>query len=142
MLFFRGIKITERPKVGVGVIVLKDRKVLLGKRKNAHGDGTWSFPGGHLEFGESVEACAMRETEEETGIAIKNIRQGTFTNDVFEKEGKHYITLFMLAEHASGVPEVCEPEKCERWEWFAWDKLPSPLFLPIQNLIKQGYKPM
>jgi 8-oxo-dGTP diphosphatase len=43
----------KRPKVGVGVIIKKDGKVLMGKRKNAHGDGTWSFTGGHLEFGEA-----------------------------------------------------------------------------------------
>ena len=53
------------PKVGVGVAVVKDGKVLLGKRKNAHGEGTWSFPGGHLEYKESWEDCAIRETLEE-----------------------------------------------------------------------------
>jgi len=136
-----GFFITERPKVGVGAIVVNDDKILLGKRKNAHGDGSWSFPGGHLEFGESVEDCAARETLEETGIKIKNIRQATFTNDIFEKEQKHYITLFMISEYDSGKLQNMEPEKCEKWDWFSWDKLPSPLFIPIQNLIRQGYKP-
>ena len=44
----------DRSKVGIGVIVLKDGKVLLGKRKNAHGEGSWSFGGGHLEFSVTV----------------------------------------------------------------------------------------
>jgi len=44
-----------RPYIGVGVCVVKDGKVLLGKRQNAHGDGCWCFPGGHLEFKESIE---------------------------------------------------------------------------------------
>lgn len=43
----------ERPKVGVGVLIVDGNKILLGKRKNAHGDGCWAPPGGHLEFGES-----------------------------------------------------------------------------------------
>ena len=38
----------NRPKIGVGIIVIKDGKILFGKRKNAHNEGSWSFPGGHL----------------------------------------------------------------------------------------------
>ncbi len=83
----------NRPKVGLGVCIRKDGKVLLGKRKNTHGEGDWCFPGGHLEFNETWEDCAIRETKEETGIKIKNIRLATATNDIFKKEGKHYITM-------------------------------------------------
>ena len=133
--------ISNRPKVGVGVIIIKDNKVLLGKRKGSHGAGSWSFPGGHLEFNEEIEECAVREVREETGIEIKNIRRLTFTNDIFEKEKKHYVTLFVISDYASGKVKVMEPEKCEKWEWFEWDKLPKPLFIPIQNLLKQNYNP-
>jgi 8-oxo-dGTP diphosphatase len=132
----------NRPKIGVGVIVINDGKILLGKRKNAHGEGSWSFPGGHLEFNEEVEDCAVREVKEETGISIRNIRIGTFTNDIFEKDGKHYVTLFVISDFASGKVKVMEPEKCERWEWFEWNKLPQPLFIPIQNLLKQRFDPL
>lgn len=130
-----------RPKVGVGVIILKDNKVLMGKRKNAHGEGTWSFPGGHLEFNEELEECAKREALEETGIEIKNIRLGTATNDIFREEEKHYITLFMISEYDSGEVRVMEPDKCELWEWFEWDNLPSPVFIPVENLKKSGFNP-
>lgn len=132
----------NRPKVGVGVIVIKNGKILLGKRINAHGEGTWSCPGGHLEFNESWEDCATRETMEETGIAIKNIRFGTATNDIFEAEEKHYITIFMIAEYDSGTVQIMEPDKCEKWEWFEWDRLPHSLFIPIQNLQKRNYNPL
>jgi len=132
---------TERPKVGVGVIIIKDDKILLGKRKNAHGEGGWCYPGGHLEYGESWEACSRRETMEETGIAIKNIRFGGVTNDIFENEQKHYITICMVADFASGEVKLMESDKCEKWEWFEWDKLPRPLFLPTQNLLKQNFNP-
>ena len=119
--------------------MVKDNRVLLGKRKNAHGAGTWQFPGGHLEFNESIEDCAKRETLEETGIHIKPIRFGPYTNDIFEEEQMHYVTLFVIAEHDSGIVEVREPERCERWGWFEWPHLPQPLFLPIQNLLKQNF---
>ena len=127
------------PKIGVGVIVIKNQKILMGKRKSSPGVGCWQFPGGHLEFSEAIEVCAQREVSEETGLTIQNIRLGPFTNDIFEVEGKHYITLFVIAEHAKGIAQVKEPQKCECWEWFTWDNLPQPLFLPIKNLLKQGF---
>lgn len=131
----------ERPKVGVGVIILKDNKVLLHKRKGSHGEGSWSFPGGHLEFNESLEQCAIREVEEETGIKIQNVRFATITNDIFPLEKKHYVTVYMLADHLQGAPKNKEPEKAESWSWFSWEELPKPLFIPVENLLKQNFNP-
>lgn len=122
-------------KVGIGVIVFRGRQVLLGKRKNAHGENTWGFPGGHLEWWEEPEDCAIRETKEEVGIEIAKVARGPWSNDIFLSSNKHYITLFMLAKYKYGTPCVLEPEKCSTWQWFEWKKLPDPLFLPIQNLV-------
>jgi len=129
----------KRPLIGVGVCIIRDKQVLLGKRLNAHAEGCWSFPGGHLEFGETIEECARREVLEETGIKIKNLSLGTFTNDIFSEEEKHYVTLLVIADYAVGNLEVREPDKCEEWRWFHWNNLPDPLFLPIRNLLKQGF---
>lgn len=131
----------NHPRVGVGIIVKKGGKVLLGKRKGSHGEGTWSFPGGHLDFGEELEECVRRELAEETGLTARNIRFGAVTNDLFRAEGKHYVTLFMVADHEAGEPKALEPDKCEKWEWFEWQKLPKPLFLTIENLLRQGFRP-
>jgi 8-oxo-dGTP diphosphatase len=131
----------ERPKVGIGVIVVKANKVLMGKRLNAHGEGTWCFPGGHLEFNEELEDAAKREVKEETNIDIKNVKFAAITNDIFKREGKHYITVFMKAEYDSGEIRINEPNKIVEFEWFEWNNLPSPLFLPNINLLKQGYNP-
>jgi len=133
---------TDRPKIGIGVIIIKDNKVLFGKRKNSHGDGTWSLPGGHLEFGESWEDCALREVEEEVGITINNLHFVTATNDIFQAEEKHYVTLFVKADYVAGEVTLKEPEKCEQWDWFSWDNLPQPLFLPIENLLRQKFNPL
>lgn len=130
------------PRVGVAVIVLREGKVLLGRRLSAtHGTGTWQFPGGHLEPFEEVEACAAREVAEETGLRIGQLRRGPYTNDVFQDEARHYVTLYVLAEALEGTPEVREPEKCAAWGWFAWDEFPAPLFLPIVNLRRQPFRP-
>jgi 8-oxo-dGTP diphosphatase len=131
----------NRPKIGVGVLVLKGTQVLLGKRKNSHGDGTWQAPGGHLEWGEEPEVCARRELLEETNLSVAHFIRGPFTNDFFSSEQKHYVTLFMIAKYQDGIPRVMEPEKCEGWSWFEWEYLPAPLFLPLVNLLKQGFQP-
>lgn len=133
---------SKRPKVGVGVAVIKEGKVLLGKRKNAHGEGTWSFPGGHLEYKESWEDCATRETFEETGLTIKNVRFGKVTNDIFYEEQKHYITIIMLSDYESGELQLMEPDKCYKWDWFTWESLPDSLFVSIENLLKDNYNPL
>lgn len=128
-------------RVGVAAIVLRDSKVLIGRRKGAHGAGTWGLPGGHLEFGESVEACAMREVFEETGLRVAITGPAGFTNDVFLDEGRHYVTLFVLARCGAGEAQVREPDKCAVWEWREWDDLPRPLFRPLQSLVDSGYTP-
>lgn len=119
------------PMVGIGVLLFREGKVLLGKRIGAHGAGTWSPPGGHLEFGESWEECGRRETEEETGLVPGKLEFLTATNDIFPK--KHYVTIFLVGEAPMGEPRVREPDKCAAWEWFDWDDLP-PLFLPFEKL--------
>jgi 8-oxo-dGTP diphosphatase len=131
----------ERPKVGVGVCIVKDGLVLIGQRLNAHGGGSWCFPGGHLEFGESWEECAAREVKEETGLSITNISFARITNDIFEDENKHYVTIYMRSDWTGGEPEVLEPEKMIKWRWANWDNLPKPLFIPFQNLIDTGFRP-
>lgn len=130
----------NRPRVGVGVMILKDGKVLLGRRKGAHGADQYAFPGGHLEFGESFTECAIRETEEETGIQIKNVQfQYTANIQKFVAEGLHYAHISLIAEWVSGDPVVKEPEKCGGWDWYPLDTLPEPMFVSC-TLAIESYK--
>jgi 8-oxo-dGTP diphosphatase len=130
-------------------------RFLMGKRKNAHGAGTYALPGGHLEFGETPEECAARESMEETGLKVSHVRFLTATNDYMPAENKHYITLFMVCvrDSDSDEPQVLEPDKCEGWEWASWKQLMDwvrlegeagddevlkrKLFLPLLNLVRQ-----
>ena len=128
-----------QPKVGVGVFIFKDGKFLIQHRQGAHGAGTWSNPGGHLEFGESFEDTARRETKEETGLEIKNLRFGAVTNDYFADEGKHYITVWMLSDWAAGQESILEPDRCLAQQWVDFDSLPAPLFLPWQQLLPSQF---
>lgn len=132
---------TERPGVGVSVVICHEKQVLLGQRQRSHGAGSWQFPGGHIEYGEDIEACALREVREETGLVVQNLRRGPYTNDIFVDEGKHYVTLFLVADYIDGILEALEPDKCAGWEWFSWEDLPQPLFLPIQHLLQMEWSP-
>ena len=123
----------------MAALIVRDGKILLGKRRGSHGAGSWCLPGGHLEWKEEPAACVQREVKEETGLDVISSRPFAFTNDVFAAEEKHYVTLFLLTEVAPGDAELLEPEKCESWGWFPVDDLPSPLFLPIRNLIASGF---
>ena len=87
-----------------------------------------------------MEECAAREALEETGLVITRPMLGPWTNDRFEAEGKHYVTLYVMAEAPDGEPVVLEPTKCAEWGWFDWDALPEPLFLPIRNLLAGGFR--
>lgn len=129
-------------RVGVAALIVKGNKVLFGKRKGNHGGGTWAPPGGHVEFNEDPKDTAIREVFEETGLKVTDPQFVTITNDIFKETHKHYITLYFLFKYESGEPKILEPEKCERWEWFEWDKLPEPLFITIKNLKKQKFNPI
>ena len=125
----------KEPKVGVGVMIFKGGKILLGKRKGAHGDGEYAFPGGHLEYTESFEDCARREVGEECGIKIKNIQFQLLANLTMYAP-KHYVHVGLLAEWESGEPELLEPERSESWGWYDLDELPQPRFATCELAIK------
>lgn len=108
-------------------MILKEGKVLLGKRKGSHGAGEYAFPGGHLEYMESFEACARRETMEECGIEIQHVRF-QFLANLTQYAPKHYVHIGMIAEWESGEPRVLEPDKSEAWDWYDLGNLPEYLF--------------
>ena len=127
------------PKVGVGVLIFNaEHQILLGKRKNTHGENTWGPPGGHLEWGETFQACAIRETYEETGLKIINPKLIGVTNDIFPNQNKHYVSIFLAAIRPEGqAVQNCEPDKVVSWEWFAISNMPKTLFFPLENLISE-----
>ena len=108
-------------------------------RRGSHGEGTWSVPGGWMEFGETFADTAHREVLEEVNLKIKNVRFGGVTNTVFENEGVHSVTIWLVSDFISGTPKIMEPHKIEQIQWAGFDSLPQPLFLPWDNLLKSEF---
>jgi 8-oxo-dGTP diphosphatase len=120
----------QQARVGIGVMILKGGNVLLGLRTGSHGAGEWAFPGGHLEYMESFEDCAKRETREECGLEIQNIRFQLLAN-LRQYEPKHYVHVGLIADWKSGEPIVLEREKCREWKWYGINELPELLSLAV-----------
>ena len=128
-------------EVRVGVAILlwhgeDSNDLLFHLRKGRHGPGTWSFPGGNMDPGEQPVETAVREFREEVGDDLEYISMDVYepcpyVNTIFDT-GLQYITLYFQATRVSGEAIVMEPDKNERWEWFACDQMPSPLFDPLE----------
>ena len=95
-----------RPHVGVGVLLVRENKLLLIKRKYDPDAGYWSIPGGHLDLGEKVELAAEREALEETGFKVKVSKlAGIIDKIMYDEVGKieyHYVLLNYFVEQIEG----------------------------------------
>jgi 8-oxo-dGTP diphosphatase len=122
-------------RVGTGILLFNDKsQFLMGKRKGSHGEGMWGLVGGYIEFGETFEQAARRETMEETGLTLTNFKVLTSANHFFDDGAKHHITIYCAGRIDSQTPKIMEPHKCEGWHFFDdWNSLPSPTFVPYHD---------
>ncbi|MEK7160166.1 MAG: NUDIX domain-containing protein [Patescibacteria group bacterium] len=142
-------KEAKKVGAGLGVILIHDGKILLGKR---HPDpdkadsafksaGEWCLPGGKLDFGETFEQGAIREVKEETGITITNPQVISIHN--FKNEHAHFMTVGIIAKSWKGEAKVMEPDEITKWQWFSLKKLPYPRYFPsfgvINNYLKNKF---
>lgn len=127
------------PRVGIGVMIQNEKgEVLLGLRQGSHGAGEWSFPGGHLDWGETVFECAKREIKEETGLDVSEGELISVADEMryLISDGKHYVNIGIKVKYQGGEPAVMEPDKCLKWYWFNLDNLPKELFEGTELTIK------
>ncbi len=128
----------DRPYIGVATFLMKPNgQFLIGHRTSKNGNGTWGLTGGHVEYGESPLDAAIRETEEEAGIVVKSAGILNITNSFFKESGKHYITVFYLAEVPQNTTaELREPDKFSEWRWIHHSQLPENTFLPLTQSLR------
>lgn len=131
------------PKVGFGVMLHRNGKVLFGKRNDdpnkasseLHGEGTWTMPGGKLHFQEKIKDAVRREVREETSLIInqKDLEVINIADNILKDV--HFVTVGYLCKKFKGKVKVMEPEEITVWKWFDLDKLPRKVYLPSREII-------
>ncbi len=131
--------------MGVGAMILKDNKILLGLRhhdKNKadselHGENTWTMPGGKVDFGEKLAETPVREIKEETSLKIKkeDLKLISVSDDIILDDA-HFVTIGFLCEKFEGEPKVMEPDEIIKWQWFPIDSMPENMFFPSQRVLE------
>lgn len=120
----------NQPRVGVGVMIVKDGRVLMARRRSGQRPGWYGWIGGKLEFGETLQACARREAREEAGLEVDNLRLLCISTIIVADQ--HWIDVEFQADIASGEPRAAAPDEIDEWAWYPLDDLPGPIFEPAQ----------
>ena len=136
----------QRHKVTPAVFVIlekgkgKNKKILLARRFNTgHKDGLYSFPSGHLEPGESIVNCIIREAKEEVGIVVKekDLKLTHISHNYYNnKEKNPYTNFYFTCEKWKGEIKNIEPHKCDELLWCDPKKLPKKTIHYVRETVK------
>ena len=115
----------NRPIVGVGVVIIREGKILLERRKNEPGRGKWSIPGGLVELGESVEETVIREVHEETGLLVEKPEHIDVVDNITGDENGeikyHFVIIDYFVKLQGGTLEASSD--AEELRWVAFDEV-------------------
>ena len=116
--------------VGVGAIIVDNQgRLFLARRGPAAKNerGLWEFPGGSVEFGETMADALRREMREEFGIEIAVGKLLDVVDHILKEEKQHWISPSFLCTISAGEPRIMEPEKCAEIGWFLPGAVPQEL---------------
>jgi len=108
-------------KIGCEAYIVRDGKILLGKRGNVFGKGTWAMPGGHLKHLERADAGLIREMDEEMGLMVQpfELKLLALTDDLSPDANTHYVHITFAVNIGDQEPNLQEPGACEAWRWIS-----------------------
>jgi mutator protein MutT len=116
--------------VGVGALIVDELGRLFLSRRGPQARnerGLWEFPGGSVEFGETLAAALQREMREEYGVEIEVGQLLDVVDHILADEGQHWISPTYLCRIRSGEAQLCEPGKSSEIGWFFPEHLPPDL---------------
>ncbi|MGD0005454.1 MAG: NUDIX domain-containing protein [Anaerolineaceae bacterium] len=116
--------------VGVGAIIVNPVGQLFLARRGSlakNERGLWEFPGGSVEFGETLTQALKREIREEFGVEIRVGELLDVVDHILIDEKQHWVSPTYICEIISGKPQIKEPEKCSQIGWFFLDAVPDDL---------------
>ena len=119
----------EKIRIRVAVILVKSNTVLLVKH-HKYGKEYWLFPGGGLEYGETIESCAKRELKEETNLEIELGDLVLVNESIPPDKHRHVLNLFYWGKIISGELKVGKDAVLVAAEFIALDKLPDLIIYP------------
>lgn len=131
---------TDYIGVGIGAVIINaEGKFFLAKRgEGAQNErGKWEFPGGSMEFGETMAQTVKREVKEEYGITIKPLKPMLPIDHIIPHEKQHWIAIGYLSKLVSGTPKILEPDKCVKIGWFSLKEIKK---LPLSIAAKVALK--
>jgi 8-oxo-dGTP diphosphatase len=125
-------------KIGCEAYIRRNNKILLGKRGNVYGSGTWALPGGHLEYLERADQCLARELDEEMGIEVdtSEFKLLAICDDLQPENNIHYIHITYTVDIGDLEPQLLEPDACEEWRWFDVNDFPANIFPPHKKIFE------
>jgi 8-oxo-dGTP diphosphatase len=125
--------------VGVGAVIVDKGRILLLLRRKSPEEGSWSIPGGSVEFGETIEDAVIREIKEELGIDCTIITLLRVTNHISPLNSFHWVSPAFLVRVSAGTPKNIEMESHEDMQWFPIEDLPINLTITTR-LALESYR--
>ena len=114
--------------VGAGAIIFNDHEELFLAKRGGEARNEryrWEFPGGGVEFGETLADALRREILEEYGFSIDVVRLLDVVDHILPEEKQHWVSPTFLCRYAGGTPSIREPHKCEEIGWFRLESIPA-----------------